>query len=606
MQWFVEWRDSLTAVDGDFLIPVANWRSVRQVTTANQPGLPGESLYTYGSPGPSNDPQTSDELNDMAARIAATGVRAYGRLTQQQAYHQYLHFLRSSVVQLSSNLIHDYFNLNGLTVTSNAHLEPFTIFGDGNLLKDDFKAISAVTGAVAASQSVIPGIIKNGYASYKPQDIVDMLPSQVSDSNSGRILPLSSWNTILETQAKKLFGGVQGLVKSHITAAISPTMGVVSRDELPASPGGTELRGAALTANASLKQAWTYPFIENTSAVTPFWNGERLYAGLARSIYEFQPTLGVLLQNRALPPEGDQVAGDVTFASDGKTLYTGTAGMINAVSEDDFSVIHWRMGIGGSASVTVTYTDDGSLFAACATAGVYRLSRETGSSLDYNNMLGGGWGTNVIRLAVVEKIVVVGMTERLIAFDRTNLSGGGLWSVDPMDDSTHIVDILALGGAVMASNGAQYRLLDPAGGGNGQARFLAQGFDQLTGEVRQATDGVNVYRGGAGQLISYSLTGLYNVAGGPSVPALNWKVALTTDGSALVNVLAVEAGIFASANGSVYHVNPADGTFYSVTQLAGTGSSDIQMASDGVSLFCGVSNGITTSKLVALTLNTDS
>ena len=87
MQWFVEWaKDSLSG-------QVKDWDDVRFVTAGNQSALMGAPLYDSRCRGPSNDPQAAEEQGDLAARMAATGIQAYGKITREQAYHQYLRFL---------------------------------------------------------------------------------------------------------------------------------------------------------------------------------------------------------------------------------------------------------------------------------------------------------------------------------------------------------------------------------------------------------------------------------------------------------------------------------------------------------------------------------
>ena len=220
MQWFVEW-----AGDSPF-IQMRDWDDVRFVTAGNQPTLRGTPLYDSSYPGPSNDPQAAEEQADLAARVAATGIQAYGSITREQAYHQYLRFLEATAVQLSSKQVHDHFNDHGLDVTSSAHPGLFRIYGDGKLLSDGTD-VSIVAGAVAASRAVISDIIANGQSRTTPREIIDMLPARVAGS-AGQPTSLPDWHEgDLKKQAQDLFGGA----KPVFLGIRSPSMGIVSEDQ---------------------------------------------------------------------------------------------------------------------------------------------------------------------------------------------------------------------------------------------------------------------------------------------------------------------------------------------------------------------------------------
>jgi Domain of unknown function (DUF4157) len=223
MQWFSAW------VSGSYLVKSNDREDVRRVTAVNQPQLMGDRLYDIRYPGPSNDPQAAEEHAHFAERVAATGVHAYGSVSQEEAYHQYLTFLATRSVQLSSKLVHDHFNASGLNVAS--EVASFRIYGDENMLRDGAD-ISVVAEAVAASRKAISDIITCGRSKTQPWEILRNVPTGLTDP-SGQVTPLLDWHRAgaLKTEAEKLFDSA----RATIADAASPTMGIVSADTIPSA-----------------------------------------------------------------------------------------------------------------------------------------------------------------------------------------------------------------------------------------------------------------------------------------------------------------------------------------------------------------------------------
>lgn len=225
MQWFLEWAEDYPFAQ------VKDWDDVRLVTAGNQPALRGTPLYDSRSPGPSNDPQAAEEQDDLAARMAATGIRAYRGITRDRAYRQYLSFLAATAVQLSSKQVHDHFNEHGLDVTSAGHPGVFRIYGDGKLLSDGAD-VSIVAGTVAASRAVISDIITSGHSRTPPWEIIDMLPAKVAGS-AGRPVSLPEWHdSDLKKQAPDLFSDARPM----FAGIRSPSLGIVSQDQETVKP----------------------------------------------------------------------------------------------------------------------------------------------------------------------------------------------------------------------------------------------------------------------------------------------------------------------------------------------------------------------------------
>lgn len=194
------------------------------MTAVNQPQLMGDRLYDIRYRGPSNDPQTAEERASFAERMAATGVQAYGAVSTEEAYRQYLAFLAAYSVQLSSKQVHDHFNADGLDVASEVAV--FRAYGDENMLRHG-AAISVVAEAIAASRTAISDIITGG-SMTQPWEVLRNVPTGITDP-SGRVTPLLDWHKgdALKTEAEMLFASGSAM----IAGAASPTMGIVSADD---------------------------------------------------------------------------------------------------------------------------------------------------------------------------------------------------------------------------------------------------------------------------------------------------------------------------------------------------------------------------------------
>jgi Domain of unknown function (DUF4157) len=222
MQWFAAW------VSGSDLITVTDWEDVRQVTAVNQPLLTGDRLYDIRYPGLSNDPQTAEEHAHMAQRMAATGVQAYGAVSRERAYRQYLAFFAAYPVQLSSKHVHDHFNASGLDVAS--EVAAFRAYGDEHMLKNGAD-VSIVAQAAAASRKAISDLITQGRSKARPEEILRNVPAGITD-RSGRVIPLLDWHQggALKTEAETLFAST----RATIAGVARSTMGIVSADSEPA------------------------------------------------------------------------------------------------------------------------------------------------------------------------------------------------------------------------------------------------------------------------------------------------------------------------------------------------------------------------------------
>ena len=546
MQWFTGW------VENEFYIPVLDWDSVRAVTAAEQPGLMGAPLYGFGGAGPSNDPQTAEEMNNFAARMAATGVKGYVTPTVEQAYHQYLSFLQSSVVQLSSNQVHNYYNENGLKVASRHHPGLFKIYGDEDLLHDGAD-IAIVSSAVAASQQVITQILDTGQTDVSPWDVLSRLPMSVEDS-TGTTVPLLDWhNGDLKKQAPGLFGGIKAIA----VGLVSPSLGLVSEDQL----------------TTGLVTAWDRD-LGTGSMVSPLWDGRRLYAGSWGQAWELDPSSGAVLHPNSLPGTG--YAYDLALDSSSETVFIANNGWAVAADAGNFGTVKWTTYLLNSWNYMppshMLYLDDNVLYAACM-GNVFELDPAGGPPIGHNGLDGLGW--NEVRLAVAGDILVAGTGNVLVGLDRRLHSLAKRWQIT-LPTSGPAVSIIVVGRWLYAALNGYIFTVDPETGKIGTTFE-----DEQTGEFRLCTNGANLYRGGAGTVTGHSLPSLEEFFSNTLTPWPNTPV----------NLLAGGADLFATVNGAVYQLNPVRGSNTYANGLP-YGMNECRMTSDGYRLYCGINGHV--------------
>ena len=204
MQWFVEWAASGLGR----LMPVADWKMVRTMTTARQGGLAARGLYDgfldpAGRPA-GRDPQTADEQWSARRRMDVAGVTADGTRSQADAYKHYLAFMENAGVQVSSGVLHDHFTRTGLTVASAERPAPFEIFGDCTMM-DGGDGVRIASETAQLSQAAVRELIEQGTTSITTAQIFNRFPTRVRQAGTGEMLTLEQWNDSQRGQAEKLF-----------------------------------------------------------------------------------------------------------------------------------------------------------------------------------------------------------------------------------------------------------------------------------------------------------------------------------------------------------------------------------------------------------------
>lgn len=225
MQWYTEWLESS-------LGSVMNWDTVKYVTTQNQPKLWGPALYDPLATIASNDPQTALELATHDARRDATGVQAFSTFNINLAYLQYLHFLDTTVIQLSTNVVHNAYNASGLKVKSNSAASPYQIYGDESMLKSG-DAVQQIALAMELTKASLTNILSGGgQPAIDIKAILDHLPTQLVLPIGGKPVPLDVWHKggLHQYCVDNLFGGVASYFKRAAVHNWNPTMGSITVD----------------------------------------------------------------------------------------------------------------------------------------------------------------------------------------------------------------------------------------------------------------------------------------------------------------------------------------------------------------------------------------
>lgn len=538
MQWFTDWaKDS-------FFVQVNGWDDVRFVTAGNQPALVGEPLYDIRYPGPSNDPQTAEEQGDFTARMAATGVQAYRNVTREQAYYQYLKFLEATVVQLASKQVHDHFNECGLDVSSERS-GTFRIYGDGKLLSDK-AGIRLVADAVAASKAVISGLIAGRQSRTTPGEIMGMLPARIAGA-AGRSTRLVDWHRHdLKKQVAEIFGAARPV----LAGAARPSLGIVSADQQ----------------TTGLGKAWETR-LPGDAVVTPYWDGQRLFAGSGGCAYELDPSTGQVLRINPLSGSG---CSDVSLRSSGDTVFIGSDGFVLAAAAVALGTTRWATQLPSALArgsvVDILYPGDGHLYAACK-GNVFELDPASGSITGKNSLA--GLGANEVRLAATADLILAVTGNVIVAMERGQLPAEK-WR-QSLPSSGPAASILVVGQVLYAALNGYCRAGEPHGG-----PIKEHIDDALTGEVRLAADSGRLYRGGNGTVLAQPLADIASPA---------WAAELTGMPVTPVNLRVEGASVFATVNGGLYQLNPATGAFRFAGVLADQG--EVRMASDGVRLYCG-------------------
>ena len=181
-------------------------------------------------------PKDSRKFDDLMKVDEQTGKRAegadetYAREMAKITYADYHKFLNNGFIQAASNVLHDRFCKDGLSVASNEGDVGYRIYGDNAMLqKESSKGLVHSSKTANMSRDSIYGIIQTGVAPHALNDISDRFPNQVEG------MPLIEWHkpggpleaichdeVFPQAQSDLLKGRVAGLLKSKgLTKQIS-------------------------------------------------------------------------------------------------------------------------------------------------------------------------------------------------------------------------------------------------------------------------------------------------------------------------------------------------------------------------------------------------
>ncbi|MEV5887013.1 DUF4157 domain-containing protein [Streptomyces sp. NPDC052020] len=238
MQWYIDWLST-----SQFSRGVGEWASVRTMSSTEQKLLHAPDLYDpkyvdsiremrpKGETGNSwvTDPQTAEEEQTLALRMQRCGVRTTAaELDEKYAYACFLEFLNNSVVQLSSNVVHDHLNRTSLHVR-NKKQEDFVVWGDDTLIKSGQGMVIARRAAQLSQQSIVD-LMEKGSTTTTTRDIFDLFPREVKVGT--KWLGLDDWHDqSLKTMCEQqLFCRRRDLAKSLVLYSVARHMEWPSKD----------------------------------------------------------------------------------------------------------------------------------------------------------------------------------------------------------------------------------------------------------------------------------------------------------------------------------------------------------------------------------------
>ncbi|MGW0228072.1 eCIS core domain-containing protein [Actinopolymorpha singaporensis] len=533
MQWFVEWAA------GQDLVPVADLDVISAMTADRQPGLAGFQLYDDSYTGPSNDPQTTQELPTAEERLRASGLVVDGPEDPHTVYQRYLRFLANDAAQLSCAMAHDYYNSHSLWVASQAHPEPYEVWGDATLLtgRDGAEGIRQTSGAAQLSQAAVEELIRTGEMSSGARDIRRHFPTMVR-TEAGDLEPVAAWNTgRREFFEDNIFSAFLPALQNIMVRVFSPRLGVVSQDQDLAEVWGQELDGA------------------DDRPVHVVESGGRLFAGANGHAYEIEATKGSVRTRRRLADLGMLGSRDTRLATDGTTLFVGVHGRLHGLALSDLSP-RWELSLHGPnpfdrGPVSVLW--DGHRLLAGYSGQVSEIDPTTATLLRRHRLEHTlGFGGHETTLAGDGAMVFAGTPGHV--YGMTSADRKARWRADLTKSGrrpSRAVSVLWSGGRLLAGSAGQLYEIDPTTGAvlhrlalTGSAGDHAMSLSAGGTEVIAAVDG-RVY---AVDLNDWS--------------RVRWWVDLDDDKDeepGLVSVSLRGPRLFVGSRGHLHHLDPATG-----------------------------------------------
>lgn len=236
MQWYVEWLLASGAVFADRAL-------LREMTYQRQPflhgpdlynpkpGADGDRLYPDGNCDPCaiTDPQSATEGQTLEARILSSGVSGTSTVQREQQYLCYLALLRSSVAQLSSNVVHNYLNERSVVAASSPDGFRYRMWGDHAMFAGEAAAVEAATAA-HTSRRAIAELLAKGDTDIASRQIFESLPSHVE--MRGALLPLREWQDaeLRDLCFGRLFGRTGTRARKLVLGLLARNLGLPCED----------------------------------------------------------------------------------------------------------------------------------------------------------------------------------------------------------------------------------------------------------------------------------------------------------------------------------------------------------------------------------------
>ena len=180
-------------------------------------------------------PKDSKKFDELMQVDEQTGKRTdkadetYAKEMAKITYADYHKFLNNGFIQAASNVLHDRFCKNGLSVSSNEGDVGFRIYGDNAMLqKESSKGLVHSATTANMSRDSIYSIIRTGASPHTLNNISDRFPNQIEGQplidwhKSGGPLEKICYDEVFpEAQSDFVKGRLAGVFKSKLTKKIS-------------------------------------------------------------------------------------------------------------------------------------------------------------------------------------------------------------------------------------------------------------------------------------------------------------------------------------------------------------------------------------------------
>jgi hypothetical protein len=159
----------------------------------------------------------------------------YGKMAEAVTYADYHKFLNHGYLQLSSNVLHDYFCANGLDVATAEGETPFKIYGDNAMLgKESAKGVKHSSVTSRMSRDSIYELAATGATAKSTQAIAARFPTYVRPQGAAQ-MSLAEWHgdggALYKFCFDTVFSQAAGLFSKSTVAAKGELASKASKDD---------------------------------------------------------------------------------------------------------------------------------------------------------------------------------------------------------------------------------------------------------------------------------------------------------------------------------------------------------------------------------------